>query len=296
MAFEPLGSATRAPTADALQRAIERGESDILEFQVGLPSDTEVAKTLVAFANSRGGVLLVGVANDGAVVGLSVTEAEQALKRIRSVAANILPTPATTDVQTIRGRAVVYAMVDPAPAHARPVLTASGESYIRTGVADVAVQPPQLAALEAPATLTGSVMGPAVRVFVAMSFRTEEEPALVDYWKAMERAVARTGLPLKLIRIDLQEGDYEISQKIMDEIDTCPIIVADFTLSPHNVYFELGYARGCKGKQIIQTARKDVILEFDVRNWRTAFYNNATELEEKLVQALPTAYSRVQAQ
>jgi hypothetical protein len=31
------------------------------------------------------------------------------------------------------------------------------------------------------------------RAFVAMSFRSEEEPALVDYFAAMQRAVKRTG-------------------------------------------------------------------------------------------------------
>jgi hypothetical protein len=58
-----------------------------------------------------------------------------------------------------------------------------------------------------------------VRAFVAMSFRTEEHAALVDYFEAMKRATKATGLPIDLIRIDLLEGDYEISQKIMDEID-----------------------------------------------------------------------------
>jgi len=62
------------------------------------------------------------------------------------------------------------------------------------------------------------------------------------------------------------------------------------------VYFELGYARGCKNKQIVQTARKDTLLEFDVRNWRTEFYCNATELEEKLIPALQSAYARATEQ
>ena len=82
--------------------------------------------------------------------------------------------------------------------------------------------------------------------------------------------------------------DYEISQRVMDEINKADIVIADFTLSPANVYFELGYARG-QGKQIIQTARKETRLEFDVRNWRTVFYRNATELEEKIVPELVEA-------
>lgn len=121
-----------------------------------------------------------------------------------------------------------------------------------------------------------------------MSFRQEEEPALVDYYRAMERATLKTKLSVKLSRIDLVEGDYEISQKLMDEIDKADIVITDFTLRPSNVYFELGYARGRRNR-IIQIARKDTVLEFDIRNWRTIFYRNATELEERLSQALDTA-------
>ena len=128
-------------------------------------------------------------------------------------------------------------------------------------------------------------------MFVAMSLRVEEEPALVDYFAAISRAVATTGLPMSVERIDLQEGDYEISQEIMNRISEADIVLADFTLSPLNVYFELGFARGC-GRTIIQTARRDTSLEFDVRNWRTLFYRNATELEEKLVPELRRAYSK----
>jgi nucleoside 2-deoxyribosyltransferase len=89
--------------------------------------------------------------------------------------------------------------------------------------------------------------------------------------------------------MDVVEGDYEISQQIMKEIDDATIVLADFTLNPANVYFEVGYARG-KGKRIIQCARKGTALEFDTRNWRTIFYKNATELEKALLPALSEAY------
>jgi len=100
----------------------------------------------------------------------------------------------------------------------------------------------------------------------------------------MERAANRSVTNPKLIRIDLVEGDFEISQEIMNQIDASDAVLADFTLSPANVYFELGYARG-KDKDIIQTARVGTPLEFDVRNWKTLFYKNATELEELLLRA-----------
>jgi hypothetical protein len=78
----------------------------------------------------------------------------------------------------------------------------------------------------------------------------------------------------------------------MDEMDRSDAVIVDFTLSPRNVYFEVGYARGLK-KRIIQTARKDTLLEFDVRSWRTHIYSNATQLKEMLVPALQEMYGEV---
>jgi nucleoside 2-deoxyribosyltransferase len=92
--------------------------------------------------------------------------------------------------------------------------------------------------------------------------------------------------------MDLVEGDFEISHEIMNRIDQADAILADFTLSPKNVYFELGYARG-RRKSVIQTAKKDTPLEFDVRNWVTLFYKNATELEELLIVKFRSLYERL---
>jgi hypothetical protein len=61
--------------------------------------------------------------------------------------------------------------------------------------------------------------------------------------------------------------------------------------SPPNVYFEAGYARGC-GKPVLQTARAGTVLQFDVKTWRTTFFKNATELEEKLVGELAALVSK----
>jgi len=44
---------------------------------------------------------------------------------------------------------------------------------------------------------------------------------------------------------------------------------------------------------IIQTARKGTLLEFDVRNWHTTFYRNATELEKALPNEFASAYEKV---
>lgn len=84
---------------------------------------------------------------------------------------------------------------------------------------------------------------PVVRVFVAMSLREAAEPALVDYWHAMRRAATRSHGSFDLRRIDQVQGDYEIIGRIFDEIDAADLVIADLTLSPANVYLELGFAQ-----------------------------------------------------
>ena len=50
-----------------IQRLIAQGESDVLEFKTSFGKD--VIETLCAFANHRGGTVLVGVSDEGGVVG-----------------------------------------------------------------------------------------------------------------------------------------------------------------------------------------------------------------------------------
>jgi hypothetical protein len=263
---------------------IKAGESETIVFKESLPPESAIAREFSALANTNGGALLVGVGGNGEVLGLGATEAAAAVKQLKQVADSMLQGAALVGLVPVAGRLVAYVAVQPAPAHLRPVVTSRGEAFVR--IDRITTQ------LDTTASAVTSRR--TVRVFVAMSFREEEDPALTDYWRAMRRAAEACDLPIEMFRIDLSEGDYEISQAIMDQIDSADVVLADFTLGSRNVYFELGYARG-KGKRVLQTARTDAPREFDVRNWKTLLYRNATELEEKLKPALQAAYSAITA-
>ena len=278
-------------TPAGLIEIILNGESDTVEFKTKLPPADLIAKILTAFANSHGGILIVGISDNGEIIGLSNNELMNTLIRLQHLAASLFSWPIEINSVNIDGKNIVYAVVDKAPPHLAPVMTAKGAIFTqRAG---------RLTRLESKDFFKSAIIDVKPNqakeeyiAFVAMSFREEEEPALVDYLRAMERAVNTTELPIKLTRMDLVEGDYEISQQLMDEIDRADIVIADFTLNPANVYFELGYARGRK-RRVIQTARKGTLLEFDIRNWRTLFYRNATELEQKLIAELKAAYADI---
>ena len=272
-----------AISAEEILQLLREGEGPHVEFKSRFTADRLIARHVAAFANSGGGTLIIGVSDKGEVLGLEQDEEKQTLNRLKRLAESLLPifVYSLGSVQ-IEGKSVAYLRVDQAPESEGPIRVATGDTLVMRDGVTVEVSPAQMAATPSRT----------IRVFVAMSFRNEEEPALVDYFEAMQRAKEATKLPIDLVRIDLVEGDYEISQKIMDEIDKSDVVLADFTLSPANVYFELGYARGRK-RRIIQTARKGTTLEFDARNWRTIFYKNATELEKALKPALNDAYAEV---
>ena len=53
-----------------LLQEIQKGESKTLEFKQQLPKGQQIAKTLIAFANSSGGKLVIGVTDDRQLVGI----------------------------------------------------------------------------------------------------------------------------------------------------------------------------------------------------------------------------------
>lgn len=269
---------------EELKKIISKGESQTVEFKERLPPDNILARLIVAFANTTGGIILIGIGKAGKITGLTKKEAVVALYRLQQIGITLFNSKIETATTHIHGRIVVSAIINKAPEIFSPILTSSGDVYVRSGVSIT-----KSIEKEVDISLT---TGEEINGFVAMSFREEEEPALVDYFEAMKRAVKESKLPINLTRIDLVEGDYEISQKIMDEIFKSDFVLADFTLNPRNVYFEIGIARGCK-KVVLQTARSATVLEFDIRNWRTIFYKNATELEKKLKNAMEDVYKEV---
>jgi nucleoside 2-deoxyribosyltransferase len=276
-------------TPDRVRALLKHGEGQTVEFKLRMPPEEVAERLIVAFANTQGGVLLLGVGEEkGApcLRGFHPREVTSAITQLRDIANKVLEgVPWRVGSVDVDSRSVVYLTVGMAPREQRPVTTLQGHVLVRHGDAlQESAGALQSYFFDAFGKTATKPKHGTVSVFVAMSFREQQEPALVDYFRAMQRAARRSKTRIEIKRIDLEEGDYEISQKIMDEVDQADAVIADFTLSPANVYFEVGYARG-RRKAIIQVARKETPLEFDTRNWRTRFYRNATELEEMLVAA-----------
>lgn len=74
-------------TRDNLNELIAQGEHNRLEFKRSISSAYRIARTLTAFANTSGGKLLIGIADDGKIVGIpsefrEVRKIEEATDRL----------------------------------------------------------------------------------------------------------------------------------------------------------------------------------------------------------------------
>ena len=60
-----------------IRKLILQGEGTTLDFKKTITNNEKIAKSLVAFANNRGGQLLIGVADDGTIKGVKSEEEEK---------------------------------------------------------------------------------------------------------------------------------------------------------------------------------------------------------------------------
>jgi len=72
--------------ADEVRQLIAQGEGNTVEFKESLPTPSDLAKEMVAFANTDGGWLLIGVADRGEIRG--VTFADREAQVVLNVARN----------------------------------------------------------------------------------------------------------------------------------------------------------------------------------------------------------------
>lgn len=126
-------------------------------------------------------------------------------------------------------------------------------------------------------------------IFVAMSF--QNEPFLEDSYAAIKRSVKSLKKGLLCQRVDDIQDDFVISDKIIDCIKKCKVLIVDLTNNRPNVYYELGYARAI-GKHIILIAREGEKPHFDVSHQNIIFYENGTTLEKSLRTRLLTGLFR----
>ncbi|MFA7693873.1 MAG: RNA-binding domain-containing protein [Candidatus Hydrogenedentales bacterium] len=101
-------------SADELRKLIDKGEDSTLQFKADITNGTSLAAEMSAFANSEGGIILVGVANDGTVPGLSRTDVGRINQLISNTASQSVRSPLAVNTENVlmkNGRVVIVLTV-----------------------------------------------------------------------------------------------------------------------------------------------------------------------------------------
>jgi predicted HTH transcriptional regulator len=134
---------------EELLELVATGEGRTLEFKRGLPRDERLARTLCAFANTRGGWLLVGITDNGGVHG--VHHPRKVVENVRRIAREFLSPPLEVRGQIVKKNGVSVVACQVGTSRARPHSVLHGEEdeeiVVRVGASNRIARGPTLAAL-----------------------------------------------------------------------------------------------------------------------------------------------------
>ena len=116
--------------ADELAARIAKGENLHTEFKDRAPHPDDLAAALVAFANTDGGDVFIGVDDAGATTG--VADVDRAAQRVDSVAYNNCSPPVTVLQETVATETGTVLVVRVPKGEGRPYRTNRGVYYTRT--------------------------------------------------------------------------------------------------------------------------------------------------------------------
>lgn len=131
-------------SASSLRELIAGGESQTVEFKEELPSSTEkLAREMAAFANCEGGTIIIGVARNGAPVGVS--DPDSVMERVANIARDAVKPSLTPRIrrEDLEGHSLVIVEI---PRQALP-RQAQGKHYLRVGVTCREADSAEIAAL-----------------------------------------------------------------------------------------------------------------------------------------------------
>lgn len=126
-------------TRNQLDDLIAQGENARLEFKRSISAAHRIARTLVAFANTSGGKLLIGVSDDGSITGVpsesrEMHKIEEATDRLAEPALSV-----TYETLSPDGRLVLVITVEESPEKPHYAMDETGKRTIYVRAKDKSV-------------------------------------------------------------------------------------------------------------------------------------------------------------
>ena len=113
-----------------LQEIVEKGEDAFTEFKDERARPDDIAASLVAFANAQGGKLIIGVSDEGEIIG--VGDPDRLMQRVDQISFNNCEPPITCFQEKVKIDARIVIVVHIPQGGQRPYRTNRGIFYIRT--------------------------------------------------------------------------------------------------------------------------------------------------------------------
>ena len=159
-----------------LQALLQQGESGSVEFKTEDVRPESLAREMVAFSNTLGGILLIGVEDDGDIQGLTSREAID--QRILNVARhNVVPAISPTIDWVVRDDKTLC-LVRISKGQAKPYQTLDGKFLIRVGSTNRQATKEELSRLFQASGLVHFDLSPVTDT----SFQDLDPDALHNYW------------------------------------------------------------------------------------------------------------------
>jgi predicted HTH transcriptional regulator len=147
--MNPFASTPSSMHLSDLRRLVTAGENTYIEFKREIPSSEKIAREIAAIANTHGGTLLVGVDDDGTIVGVQGHEEEEYL--LESAVNELCQPPVSIRVEIVpisRKRDVLVVTIREAINKPIAVVSENGRNYyVRERDKSVKASPERVALL-----------------------------------------------------------------------------------------------------------------------------------------------------
>jgi hypothetical protein len=206
-----------------VRSAIEQGECSTVEFKKIARESKAICKEIAAFATSQGGMLLIGVADNRKIIGL--TDAEVVRDKVeRWIYEHIMPTP-TVDIRVINLNEGQLVAVETANGTA-PFYMSHDISYIRIATSSQPLKPEQIIDL-----VRGRPIEALIKSFESTLALTQSKLAAMQSALASTQAIAISAqvaiAPGVVGQGELATMQYtQVREKIFAEISSSPVIIA----------------------------------------------------------------------
>jgi predicted HTH transcriptional regulator len=119
--------------APEIYERIRNGEDSTTQFKQDMTDANRLAEELVAFSNAEGGLLLIGVNDDGSVSGLDDAQISRINQLVSNTANENIKPPIypLTDIMTIQGKRIIAVSVR--KGISRPYQTSKGVYFTKSG-------------------------------------------------------------------------------------------------------------------------------------------------------------------